>query len=85
MGVLAQLGVGLLVVLILKYQRTNLLLQSLEDVEEGGHYHDLAKHTYQHTSDSCAIPVRLLSRANCTIKMAFLANRPINIINAICI
>ena len=31
-----------------------------------------------------AIPVRRRSRANCTIRMAFFANRPINIINEIC-
>lgn len=51
MGILAQLSVGLLIVLVLEYQRTYLLLQSLEHVEESGNNHNLTKHTYQHTSD----------------------------------
>ena len=31
-----------------------------------------------------AIPVSRRSRANCTIRMAFFDNRPINMINEIC-
>lgn len=53
MGVLIELGCNLLVLLILKLQRLNLLLQILENAEQGGHNEYLNERTNKHTTNGC--------------------------------
>ena len=38
---------------VLELDRLDLLLQSLEDIEQGRHNHNLAEHTDEHTAYGC--------------------------------
>ena len=54
MCVLCQLGCYIRILLVIELHGGDLLLQALEDYEQGGHHEDLEQRTDEHTAHGCS-------------------------------